>query len=157
VTKDIATPRPGNITLQAGQRPVLDADEAAALARRSVLLDARGRAAYLGGPAQPGSAPTGHIPGAVSAPTGENLDANGQFKSDEALRARFAALGVDGANPVGVYCGSGNAAAHEVAALAAIGIDAALYVGSWSAWSADPKRPVAIGRESAAAKGCFAR
>jgi thiosulfate/3-mercaptopyruvate sulfurtransferase len=32
-----------------------------------------------------------------------------------------------------------------VLALASIGIEAAMWPGSWSAWSADPARPVAIG------------
>lgn len=43
---------------------------------------------------------------------------------------------------VGAYC-SGVTTAHEVAALAAAGIDAALRPGSWSQWTADPDRPVA--------------
>jgi thiosulfate/3-mercaptopyruvate sulfurtransferase len=32
-----------------------------------------------------------------------------------------------------------------VAALAAQGVEAALYPGSWSEWSSDPSRPVACG------------
>jgi hypothetical protein len=39
-------------------------------------------------------------------------------------------------------------AAHEIAALALAGIEAALYPGSWSQWSADPARPVAVGPDS---------
>lgn len=36
-------------------------------------------------------------------------------------------------------------AAHEVLALEVAGLPAALYVGSWSNWVADPSRPVATG------------
>jgi thiosulfate/3-mercaptopyruvate sulfurtransferase len=89
----------------------------------------------------------GHVPGAVSAPTEENLDDVGRFRDEAALRARFAERGVDGTRPVGVYCGSGVTAAHEILALAVVGIEAALYAGSWSSWVADPSRPVATGPE----------
>lgn len=134
--------RAGDVVLTAGGMPTIDADEAAALARRSKLLDARGRAAYVG---EPGKAGTGHIPGAIHAPAGDNI-ADGRFKSSDALHARFSALGAD-VPTIGVYCGSGNAAAHAIAAMSAAGLAAALYVGSWSAWSADPSRPVATGPE----------
>lgn len=134
---------PGCVTLSAGHMPVICADEAAALARSGVLLDARGKANYVGEPGKPG---TGHIPGARLAPAPENL-ADGLFRACEDLRARFAALGADGSATVGVYCGSGNAAAHAIAALSAAGIEAAFYPGSWSAWSTDPDRPAATGSE----------
>ena len=38
-------------------------------------------------------------------------------------------------------------AAHELLALDIAGIPAALYVGSWSNWVADPARPIATGPE----------
>jgi thiosulfate/3-mercaptopyruvate sulfurtransferase len=63
------------------------------------------------------------------------------------LTERFGALGVRPGGTVGVYCGSGVTAAHEVAALAVAGIDAALWPGSWSQWCADPDRPAATGPE----------
>ncbi|HEX2808342.1 MAG TPA: rhodanese-like domain-containing protein, partial [Kineosporiaceae bacterium] len=88
------------------------------------------------------------IPGARSAPTAANLDTDRRFLPAEALRRRFAALGVDAGGPVGVYCGSGVTAAHEIAALAIAGIEAAMYPGSWSQWSADPSRPVAVSPSS---------
>ncbi|MYV65593.1 sulfurtransferase, partial [Streptomyces sp. SID2131] len=87
----------------------------------------------------------GHIPGAVSAPTTENVDAGGLFLAADALRDRFTALGAAGGTPVAVYCGSGVSGAHEVLALEIAGIPASLYAGSWSEWSADRSRPVATG------------
>jgi thiosulfate/3-mercaptopyruvate sulfurtransferase len=131
--------RAGDVVLTAGGMPTIDANEAAALAKLSKLLDARPRAAYVG---EPGKAGTGHIPGAVHAAAGDNI-ADGKFKPSDELRARFSSLGADGSAKVGVYCGSGNAAAHAIAAMSAAGLEPALYVGSWSAWSADPSRPVA--------------
>jgi len=139
-------PRPvrGDFTPKPGSAAVLDADGAAALARRGVLLDARAAERYRGDE-EPVDRVGGHIPGAVSAPTTENVTETGALRSPEELRARFKALGAAPDAEVGVYCGSGVSAAHEVLALARAGIDAALYVGSWSEWSADPERPVATG------------
>ena len=134
----------GDVVLDAGHLPVLTADDAAALARDGVLLDARASERYRG-EVEPVDPQAGHIPGAVSAPTAENLAEDGRFAAPEALRARFAGLGAVPGGTVGVYCGSGVTAAHAVAALRIAGIDAALYPGSWSAWSADPQRPVATG------------
>ncbi|WP_229070450.1 sulfurtransferase [Actinoplanes sp. DH11] len=137
-----ARPRPaGDVVLTGGHLPTLTADEAAALSRTGTLLDARAAERYRGD-VEPVDPRAGHIPGAVSAPTAANLqDGVPLFRTAEQLRERFAGL----TGPVGVYCGSGVTAAHEIAALAVAGIDAALYPGSWSAWSADPDRPVATG------------
>jgi thiosulfate/3-mercaptopyruvate sulfurtransferase len=138
-------PESGDVTLTGGGMPVLSADEAAALAGGDgVLLDARAAERYRG-EVEPVDPRAGHVPGAVSAPTAENLGADGRFRTVAVLSERFAALGVRPGTTVGVYCGSGVTAAHEVAALAEAGIDAALWPGSWSQWSADPTRPVATG------------
>lgn len=134
----------GNFTVTPGNMPVIDADEAAGIARNGALLDARGKTAYEGDPDKPAS---GHIPGAICAGAKDALGPDGCFKSTEDLNALYTALGADGAQPVGVYCGSGNAASFELAGMYAAGLEAPLYVGSWSAWSADPDRPVAQGAE----------
>jgi thiosulfate/3-mercaptopyruvate sulfurtransferase len=147
LTAEVPLPARGDVVLPGGQLPVLDADAAQARARDAVLLDARGTEAYLGRAVTTGRPSEGHIPGALSAPTTQNLLPDGQLASAEALRDRFRALGVDGTRPVGVYCGGGVAASHQIAALASIGIEAALFPGSWSAWSSDPSRPVATGAE----------
>jgi thiosulfate/3-mercaptopyruvate sulfurtransferase len=132
----------GSFTVTPGGLPVIDADEAADIARNGALLDARGQKGYDGEADKPAS---GHIPGAICAGAKQVLGPDGNFKSTEDLRAMFTGLGADGTQPVGVYCGSGNAAAFELAGMYAAGLEAPLYVGSWSAWSADPARPVAKG------------
>jgi len=137
----------GDVVLTAGHLPVLTADEAAALPAEGVLLDARAPQRYRG-EVEPVDAKAGHIPGAVNAPTTGNLDADGRFLPAERLRDRYAALGATPDRTVGVYCGSGVTAAHDIAALAIAGVEAALYPGSWSAWSSDPTRPVATGPEA---------
>jgi thiosulfate/3-mercaptopyruvate sulfurtransferase len=149
---------PGDFTAEPGHLPLLDAGAAVAVARHGVLLDARAGERYRG-ESEPVDPVAGHIPGAVSAPTAQNVAADGTFLSAGDLTARFAALGIltrgisassaaegtasPDAPPVGVYCGSGVTAAHEVLALALAGIPAGLYVGSWSEWITDPSRPVA--------------
>ena len=138
-------PEPGDVTLTGGGMPVLSIDEAAALPSAGVLLDARAGERYRG-EVEPIDPRAGHVPGALSAPTTDNLEPDGTFRPAAELTERFAALGATRAVRVGVYCGSGVTAAHEVAALAAAGIDAALWPGSWSQWSADPDRPAATGR-----------
>ena len=135
--------RAGDIVLSPGHMLTINADDAAKLARQSRLFDARPRASYVGERGKPG---TGHIPGAIHAPSAANI-ADGKFKSNDELSAHFGSLGANGSAKIGVYCGSGNAAAHAIAAMSAVGLDAALYVGSWSAWSADPSRPAATGPE----------
>lgn len=136
---------PSEIVLRGGQLPTLTADEAAALPGHGTLIDARAAERYRG-EVEPVDPRAGHIPGAISLPTTGNLRAGTPlFRTAGELRDRFAGL----RGPVGVYCGSGVTAAHEIAALAVAGIDAALYPGSWSAWSSDPARPVATGEQPA--------
>ena len=139
-----ADPEPGDVVLRAGALPITDADGAAELAVSGLLLDARAGERYRG-EVEPVDPRAGHIPGAVSAPTGENLTADGTFRSPEELRKRFEERGAGEAVRVGVYCGSGVTAAHQIAALEIAGFEATLFPGSWSAWSADPARPAATG------------
>jgi thiosulfate/3-mercaptopyruvate sulfurtransferase len=140
----VPEPVQGDFSPAPGALRLLDADGAGALARSGMLFDARAGERYRGD-VEPIDRVGGHIPGAVSAPTDENLGPDGRFRPAAELRARFRALGAIDGTDVGVYCGSGVSGAHEALALAVAGIPAALYVGSWSEWSADPSRPVAVG------------
>ncbi len=134
----------GHFTARPGHLPLLAADGAATMARDGVLLDARAAQRYRG-EAEPVDPVAGHIPGAVSAPTTQNVNPDGTFRPAREIAMRFADLGVKEGTAVGTYCGSGVTAAHEVLALALAAIPAALYAGSWSDWITDPDRPVATG------------
>lgn len=139
-------PSHGTFTPAAARVSVLEAGDVLAFTERGQLLDARDTVRYLG-ESEPVDFKAGHIPGAVSAPTADNVGPDGRFLPADELRARFGSMGVDGSRPTAVYCGSGVTAAHEVVALEIAGVDAALYPGSWSHWITDPGRPVATGEQ----------
>jgi len=138
------TPERGDIELDSGHLPSIDASTAAELPEHGTLLDARAGERYRG-EVEPIDPRAGHIPGARSTPAAANLDERGRFRSPDELRDTFLAAGVDPEAPVAVYCGSGVTAAHTIAALTIAGFEPALYAGSWSAWSNDPARPAATG------------
>jgi thiosulfate/3-mercaptopyruvate sulfurtransferase len=134
------TKEPGGVTvshddLYAGGMPTLHADDAAALGPG--LIDVRAPERFRG-EVEPVDPVAGHIPGATNVPSTSLLDADGAFRPDAEL---VQALGA----AAGAYCGSGVTASVAVAALAAIGVDAALFPGSWSQWCGEPARPVATG------------
>jgi thiosulfate/3-mercaptopyruvate sulfurtransferase len=133
----VVEPEAGDVTvphddLYAGALPTLTAEQAAAA---DMLLDARAPERFRG-EVEPVDPVAGHIPGATNVPSTGLLDDDGTFALD-----RLPAL--DG--PVAAYCGSGVTASVVVVALAATGVDAALYPGSWSEWSSDPTHPVETG------------
>jgi len=137
-------PVPGSVTVAYGRLPVIPLDGVLAFAASGTLLDARAGERFRG-EVEPVDPRPGHVPGAVSAPTVENTDAEGRFLTPGELRARFAALGVTTSAPVGVYCGSGITAAHEAIALTLAGFEPSVFPGSYSQWSNHPELPVELG------------
>ncbi|MCV7367771.1 sulfurtransferase [Mycolicibacterium duvalii] len=132
-------PDPGDVVvthddLYAGALRTVTADAAAGA---DVLLDARAPERYRG-EVEPVDPVAGHIPGARNLPSTALL-ADGALLPEQELREALGETGED----VAVYCGSGVTASLVVAALASLGVDAALFPGSWSQWSSDPTRPVA--------------
>lgn len=102
------------------------------------LVDIRSVAEYNGDIFAPEgvqelSVRAGHIPGAVNVPWGQNVNADGTFKSVEELRALYGNLGIDGSQPIITYCRIGERAALTWFVLSKLlGYEVALYDGSWT-------------------------
>lgn len=125
-----------------GQLEAISADDIAAyLDAGTPVFDARDTAGYLGD----GTPRSGHIPGAIGLPSKTLLEADGRLLDRDSALAVLAQHGVQPGDRIGVYCGGGVAAALSALALRQLDIDARLFVGSFSAWAADPARPVAQG------------
>ncbi|MPZ64957.1 MAG: sulfurtransferase [Pseudonocardiaceae bacterium] len=149
VTSELPAPPPGTFTVRPGGMPVVDAEQAAALARNGALLDARAQPRYRG-EVEPVDPRAGHIPGARSAPFSALSDTDGRWLPPARLAELATTWGVGGGVPVAAYCGSGVTSCALVLALEVAGVTtpqapAALYPGSWSQWCADPARPIATG------------
>ncbi|CAG7573522.1 thiosulfate/3-mercaptopyruvate sulfurtransferase [Barrientosiimonas humi] len=143
VDDEPVTPQRGDFVATPPHREVLDAEGAAEYADQHLLLDARPGDRFRG-QNETIDPVAGHIPGAVSAPALANLDDDGRFLTADDLAMHLTRLGVRPGTKVGVYCGSGVQAMHAALALEAsqIGVQPAVYVGSWSEWITDPDRPV---------------
>lgn len=113
-----------------------------AIAAGAVVMDARS-AERFAGHANPIDSRPGHIPGSVSRPWTDNVDANGQLLSAEQLASEMQQLGIAPGADVVASCGSGVTGCHDLLAARVAGLSGGrLYTGSWSEWSQDPNRPV---------------
>jgi thiosulfate/3-mercaptopyruvate sulfurtransferase len=144
VTRDVPRFPSTNYPSRPGAAVAMGVKEVEKNRQRMLLLDARAPARFRG-EQEPIDPVAGHIPGAANRYNAENISPGGTFKSAEELRKEFGALlGARHPSELVHYCGSGVAACHNLLAMEIAGLPGGkLYAGSWSEWSADPKRPVA--------------
>lgn len=112
---------------------------------RTCVFDSRGAEGYHGGGVYHDPV-RGHIAGAGLADRANTTHADLTFRSPEELHAYYLDL-LDSVDPSEViyYCGSGITAAQNVLAMSIAGLEGSrMYVGSWSEWITDPRRPVEL-------------
>ena len=148
---DTEAPERAPATFTAVPRPELVISTAEIAATPSAidklnLLDARDSSRFRG-EHEPIDPVAGHIPGSRNLPYTSFVNTDGTWRSlDERKRRVLDALGGDPDADWCVMCGSGVTACH----LALSGIESGLreprlYVGSWSEWIRDDRRPRATG------------
>ena len=118
---------------------VLPAAKAAVKGKSDVkLIDIRSADEYNGKVfAAPGfqelAIRAGHIPGAINVPWGQNVNADGTFKSVADLKKLYAEKGIDGANNIITYCRIGERSSLTWFVLSEIlGYNVKNYDGSWT-------------------------
>ena len=111
------------------------------------VVDARSAGRFAGTEPEPRAGLRGgHIPGSKSLPFDQLFNEDGTYKSPEAIKAAFDAIGIDFSQPVIGTCGSGVTSAVLAFAAALIGHPKiAIYDGSWSEWGASATNPVVTG------------
>jgi thiosulfate/3-mercaptopyruvate sulfurtransferase len=142
VTIDVPLFTPLNYPLKPRKELAVDAATVAKNLKNLFLVDARAPERYRG-EKEPIDPVAGRIPGAKNRYNMDNLTADGTFKDPQQLKQELGAvLGKRSPSEVVHYCGSGVAACHNLLAMEIAGLKGGkLYAGSWSEWSADPKRP----------------
>ncbi|MEN6645397.1 MAG: sulfurtransferase [Armatimonadia bacterium] len=129
-----------NNSVRALTDQVLRCDE-----KTTVLLDVRQKKLYTG---EEGTwQRKGHIPGAIWHFWGDDLKADGTWKSKEELRATYAALGVTPDKRIITSCGQGQMSAHTYFTLKyVLGFsNVSNYDGSFNVWSSVKSLPVVTG------------
>jgi thiosulfate/3-mercaptopyruvate sulfurtransferase len=130
-------------------------DDAVAAIGSHNLVDVRSPDEFAGRLSAPAHLPqeqaqrNGHIPTAISVPWSKAANEDGTFKSDEELKALYAAAGINDDKPTIAYCRIGERSSHSWFALhELLGYsDVRNYDGSWTEYGSLVGVPIALGDE----------
>ena len=144
---DVPTPTPTIFTASVRPDLLAEVDEVD-IARQQPLtcvFDSRGEEGYHGRGVYHDPV-RGHIAGAGLADRAHTLTPDKHFRSPDELRAHYDSLiGDQAPDDIIFYCGSGITAAQNVLAMTIAGLPGSrMYVGSWSEWINDPRRPTEL-------------
>jgi thiosulfate/3-mercaptopyruvate sulfurtransferase len=146
--------QPQDRTIRAFRDDVVDAIGS------SNLIDVRSPDEYAGRLLAPAHLPQeqaqrpGHVPTALSVPWSKAANEDGTFKSDDDLRALYAAAGLDDARSTIAYCRIGERSSHTWFVLHELlgHQDVRNYDGSWTEYGSLVGVPVAVGDEPGTAE-----
>jgi thiosulfate/3-mercaptopyruvate sulfurtransferase len=143
----VRRPRPFTARLDASFVASLDDVREALASGSAQVVDARPPDRFRGEAPEPRPGlKSGHMPGSLNLPFVEIVE-HGRLKPPEALKAAFAAHGVDLGKPIITTCGSGvTAAILALAVEEAGGRMEGLYDGSWAEWGGRDDCRVATGK-----------
>ncbi|MDW8351008.1 MAG: sulfurtransferase [Anaerolineae bacterium] len=144
VTAEIVEVAPATFTPRPQPAWIRSADQVmAALGSPVQLVDVRSPQEFNG--EQSRARRFGHIPGAVNVPRTSLVAPDGTLLPPQALRERFAQVGIGAHTPeIVTYCNAGVSASLGLLALRVAGFDnSAIYDGSWKEWGNDDGRPIA--------------
>jgi thiosulfate/3-mercaptopyruvate sulfurtransferase len=130
-------------------------DEVVAVIGAKNLVDVRSPDEYAGRLLAPAHLPqeqaqrAGHIPTAVNVPWSKAANEDGTFKSDDELRALYAAAGLDDSKETIAYCRIGERSSHTWFVLRELlgHRNVKNYDGSWTEYGSLVGVPVAVGDE----------
>jgi thiosulfate/3-mercaptopyruvate sulfurtransferase len=149
LSADIPGPRARRFDAKTRVAAVITGDElmdAMGTNRMPRVFDARDTARFAG-IVEPIDAVAGHVPGATSLPFASSLGPGGRWRNQSELESLWRQhLGADRRTAWVAMCGSGVTACHLALSAVEAGFsEPRLYVGSWSEWIRDKRRPIATG------------
>ena len=152
-TSVVPSPKPGNFVAKQADRSIratLNKDVLPAVRKKGTvdIVDIRSADEYSGklfaaAGFQELAIRAGHIPGAVNIPWGQNVNADGTFKSIADLKKLYADKGIDGKKTIITYCRIGERSSLTWFVLSEIlGYEVKNYDGSWTEYGNSVGNPI---------------